>query len=104
MSNNPLLENNNRADRMKAKLSLILALSYLHIENESQQHADHYLGDGQTHFSMLVVSPEFQGLTRLQRHQKVNQALLDEFQMGLHALSLQVFSPEEWAQKTTHPV
>lgn len=93
-----------RGDRMEAKLKESFVLSYIHIENESHQHADHYAGDGQTHFSILVVSPEFQGLTRLQRHQKVNQALTEEFQLGLHALSLQVFSPEEWAQKTTHPI
>lgn len=99
-----LSEKHHRADRMEAKLRESLALSYIHIENESQRHADHYSGDGQTHYSMLVVSPEFQGLTRLQRHQKVNQALSDEFQLGLHALTLQVFSPEEWAQKTTHPI
>lgn len=94
----------NRVDRMETKLKESFVLSYLNIENESHQHADHYSGDGQTHFRAVIVSPDFNGLTRLQRHQKVNQALAEEFQLGLHALSLQVFSPEEWAQKTAHRV
>lgn len=88
-----------RTRRMEDKLKQNLSLSFFKIENESQQHSDHYSGDGETHYKMLLVSPDFRGLSRIQRHQKVNQVLLNEFQEGLHALSLQVFSPEEWEKQ-----
>lgn len=88
-----------RTRRMEDKLKQSLSLSFFKIENESQQHSDHYSGDGETHYKMLLVSPDFRGLSRIQRHQKVNQVLLNEFQEGLHALSLQVFSPEEWEKQ-----
>ncbi len=88
-----------RTRRMEDKLKQSLSLFFLKIENESQQHSDHYSGDGETHYKILLVSPDFRGLSRIQRHQKVNQVLLNEFQEGLHALSLQVFSPEEWEKQ-----
>lgn len=89
----------NRDRRIEDKLKSSLSLSYLQIINESQLHSDHYSGDGETHYKVIVVSSDFSNLTRIQRHQKINQALSEEFQLGLHALSLQVYSPEEWEQK-----
>ena len=53
-------------------------------------------GDGQ-HFSAVIVSPEFAGLSRVKRQQRVNAILKPHFDTGaLHALSMQTLTPEEW--------
>jgi acid stress-induced BolA-like protein IbaG/YrbA len=54
-------------------------------------------GDGR-HWSAIVVSAEFDGLRRIQRHQKVYATLGARMQTDeVHALSIQAFTPQEWA-------
>jgi acid stress-induced BolA-like protein IbaG/YrbA len=55
-------------------------------------------GDGQ-HFEALVVSEEFAGKSRVQRHQRVYQALGDRMREEIHALSMKTFTPQEWQEK-----
>ena len=76
-----------------------LSLEYFELDNQSAQHAGHYTGDGETHWRVLLVANEFQGLSRVQRHQKINELVKHEFENGLHALTLQLFDLEEWALK-----
>ena len=56
------------------------------------------IGDGQ-HFQAVVVSPQFAGKSRVQRHQLVYQALGDRMREEIHALSMQTLTPEEWNKK-----
>jgi acid stress-induced BolA-like protein IbaG/YrbA len=53
-------------------------------------------GDGH-HFEAVIVSPEFRGRSRVQRHQLVYRALGDRMREEIHALSMQTHTPEEWA-------
>ena len=53
-------------------------------------------GDGH-HFEAVIVSPEFRGRSRVQRHQLVYRALGDHMREEIHALSMQTHTPEEWA-------
>ena len=53
-------------------------------------------GDGR-HFSALVVSTVFEGLSRVQRHQRVYAALGDRMREEVHALSMTTLTPGEWA-------
>jgi len=52
-------------------------------------------GDG-AHFEALIVSPEFDGLSRVKRHQRVYAALGDRMREEIHALSMQTLTPAEW--------
>lgn len=52
-------------------------------------------GDG-AHFEALIVSPEFDGMTRIKRHQRVYTALGDRMREEIHALSMQTLTPAEW--------
>jgi len=52
-------------------------------------------GDGQ-HFEAVVVSEEFAGKSRVQRHQRVYQALGERMREEIHALSMKTLTPEEW--------
>ena len=56
------------------------------------------IGDGQ-HFQAVVVSPQFAGKNRVQRHQLVYAALGDRMREEIHALSMQTLTPEEWNKK-----
>jgi acid stress-induced BolA-like protein IbaG/YrbA len=55
-------------------------------------------GDGQ-HFAAVVVSEEFAGLSRIQRQQRVNNALGIRITTDIHALSMKTFTPQEWQEK-----
>ena len=55
-------------------------------------------GDGQ-HFEAVVVSEEFAGKSRVQRHQRVYQALGERMREEIHALSMKTLTPQEWQNK-----
>jgi acid stress-induced BolA-like protein IbaG/YrbA len=52
-------------------------------------------GDGQ-HFQALIVSAQFAGRSRVQRHQLVYAALGERMREEIHALSMRTLTPEEW--------
>lgn len=56
------------------------------------------IGDGQ-HFQALVVSTEFAGRSRVQRHQLVYAALGERMREEIHALSMQTLTPDEWKSR-----
>ena len=56
----------------------------------------HVEGDGR-HFFATIVSAEFDGATRVARHQRVYRALGDRMREQIHALSMKTLTPAEWA-------
>ena len=55
-------------------------------------------GDGR-HFFATIVSKEFEGSSRIARHQRVYRALGDRMREQIHALSMRTLTPAEWAQQ-----
>lgn len=55
-------------------------------------------GDGR-HFEAAIVSPAFCGVRKVQQHQLVYRVLGDRMREEIHALSMQTYTPEEWAAK-----
>jgi len=55
-------------------------------------------GDGQ-HFEAVIVSEAFRGKNRVQQHQLVYKALGNRMREEIHALSMQTFTPEDWAAR-----
>ena len=53
-------------------------------------------GDGR-HFFATIVSPDFDGRSRVARHQRVYTALGDRMRAQIHALSMKTLTPAEWA-------
>lgn len=51
--------------------------------------------DDGVHFSAVVVSPEFEGLRQLQRHQLVYGALGERMGREIHAMSIRALTPAE---------
>ena len=57
-------------------------------------------GDGR-HFFATIVSREFDGKSRVARHQRVYATLGTRMHTDeVHALSMKTFTPAEWAQKS----
>ncbi len=50
-------------------------------------------GDGD-HYAAHIISASFEGLSRVQQHQKVYQALQGRMGNELHALAIQTATPE----------
>ena len=91
-----------RADRIRARIVERFAPVRLELLDESARHAGHAgvraagaAAGGETHYALLVVSPAFAGLGRVQRSRLVHDALDQEFRAGLHALSLTLRTPAE---------
>jgi acid stress-induced BolA-like protein IbaG/YrbA len=59
-------------------------------------------GDGR-HFFATIVSAEFEGKSRVARHQRVYQALGDRMREQIHALSMKTLTPAEWAANAASP-
>ncbi len=84
-------------ETMRTKLMIALEPTRLDIVNESEMHAGHRNspGTGESHFRLLVVSPKFEGRSRVDRHRMVNEALADELAGRLHAMALSTYAPGE---------
>lgn len=59
-------------------------------------------GDGR-HFFATIVSAQFEGASRIARHQRVYQALGDRMREQIHALSMKTLTPAEWAAQKAAP-
>ena len=57
-------------------------------------------GDGR-HFFATIVSAEFEGTTRIKRHQRDYAALGDRMREQIHALSMKTLTPAEWAASSS---
>ena len=85
-----------RVDRMRERLTTSLQPQMLDIEDESHLHVGHTgARDGRGHFRVIIVADAFDGLTRVQRHQKIYAALGDLMQTDIHALAVQALTPAE---------
>jgi acid stress-induced BolA-like protein IbaG/YrbA len=58
-------------------------------------------GDGR-HFFATIVSPEFDGKSRIARHQRVYAALGDRMREQIHALSMKTLTPAEFSAQAHH--
>jgi len=54
-------------------------------------------GDGK-HFDAVIVTNEFVGKNLVARHRLVYKALGDRMKEEIHALSMKVYTPEEWSK------
>lgn len=85
-----------RADAIRARLDRALAPQELEIEDQSQRHAGHAgARDGRGHFRVVIRASAFAGLTRIERHRRVYEALGDLMQSDIHALSIRALAPGE---------
>ncbi len=85
------------AEIIHQKISERLTPLRLEVKDESHLHAGHAGAreGGQSHFSVLIVSDQFEGLSRVARQRLINDILRDELAGPIHALSLKTLTPKE---------
>ncbi|MCP4596651.1 BolA family transcriptional regulator [Neptuniibacter sp.] len=81
---------------IKQKLEAGLGVDYLNIENESHMHSGPAMD---THFKVTLVSEDFAGKRMVQRHQLIFGLLSNEMQNPIHALSMHLFTQQEWQER-----
>ena len=84
-------------DIITEKLTEAFAPERLEVIDESHRHAGHggARPGGETHYSVYIVSPAFQGKSRIERHRMVNATLASELAGGVHALAIRAAAPGE---------
>ena len=86
-----------RARMIEEALRQHLEAVHVEIVDDSAAHADH-LGaqGGGGHFRVVVVSPRFEGLTKVAAQRLVYGALGDLMTTEIHAVQMQTFTPAVW--------
>ena len=85
------------ASAIEKKLTDEFKPSRLEIMDESARHKGHAGArpEGESHFSVEIVSSAFAGKSRIERQRMTYAALADELVDDIHALSLKTLTPEE---------
>ena len=85
------------ADIINQKLNEALSPTILEIIDDSHKHSGHAGArpEGESHFSVTIVSEDFEGKSRVQRQRMVYRALSKEMTERIHALSLRTLAPSE---------
>jgi len=65
----------NLAHEIKSRLKKTMAIDHLTILDDTGKHVRHQHYDGGAHFQIKIVSNAFEGLSLLDRHKLVYQAL-----------------------------
>ena len=89
------MDKSERKNRIEQVIIAFLAPEYFSITDESEQHRGHIgsPGTGESHYSIIVKSNKFIGKSRVEREKMVNKLLAEEFNSGLHALSMRLDTP-----------
>lgn len=88
-------------DKVQTRIETILmrelAPSRLIVTDDSHMHAGHAGArpEGESHFTVEIVSSRFAGLTRVAMHRLVNEALAEELAGPVHALAIKASAPAD---------
>jgi len=87
--------------QIERKLNDGLTPLRLAIQDDSAQHRGHAgsTAEGETHFTIEVVSPLFEGKGRVVRQRMVYDLLAEEMSSRIHALALSTLTPGEDARR-----
>lgn len=70
--------------------------SYLNIQDDSALHAGHAGNTGGGHYTVVIVSEKFTGLSLIKRHRLVYDAVGGLMDQAIHALSIQAKTSAEY--------
>lgn len=82
---------------IEAKLGRQINAMHLEVINESSNH--NVPPGSESHFKVVLVSPDFADKNLLARHRMVNEVLAHELNGKIHALALHTYTEQEWREK-----
>ena len=85
------------ASEMLRRLNSALSPTRIELIDDSEQHRGHggYNPAGESHFSLRIESPAFEGKSRVERQRMIYAALGDLMESRVHALSIRATAPGE---------
>lgn len=83
------------ASEMRRRLAQALSPTRIELVDDSEKHRGHggYNPAGESHFSLLIESPLFEGKSRVERQRLVHAALGELVGERVHALSIRARAP-----------
>jgi BolA protein len=81
--------------RLVRALQEALAPTALELVDDSAAHAGHAGAREGAHFQVRIVSARFNGLSRIERHRLVYDAVRPWMSGGIHALAIEARTPAE---------
>jgi BolA protein len=86
-----------RVERIEHSLSDEITFEHLEVLDESSGHS--VPAGSESHFKVVAVSAEFDSVSRIARHRRINGLLEAEFSGGMHALAVHAYTLEEWRDR-----
>ena len=81
---------------IKSRLKKTMVIDHLTIMDDTGKHLRHQHYDGGGHFQIKIVSSAFEGLSLLDRHKLVYQALDGMIKNEIHAIGLKTIATSEY--------
>ena len=78
------------------KISETISVDFIKIFDYTAQHENHATFEGNFHLSMILVSPDFEGMSLIERHQLVYRVVDEYMHDEIHALTMKTYTPEEY--------
>ena len=89
----------NLVQEIKSRLKKTIAIDHLNIMDDTGKHLRHQHYDGGRHFKIIIVSSTFEGVSLLDRHKLVYQALNGMIKNDIHAIGLKTIATSEYINK-----
>jgi stress-induced morphogen len=86
-------------NHLKELLQTVFNPTHLEVVNESGNHSGNR---EDSHFKIVVVSDDFEDVSLINRHRKINELFKEELQ-EIHALAMHTYTPSEWELKSEAP-
>ena len=85
-------------EEIERKMKERLGAVHVEVVDETWKHAGHAgAATGGGHFTLVVVSPRFEGVNALDRRRLVFNALEAEMNGAIHALTVRTVAQSEWS-------
>jgi BolA protein len=79
-------------EEIRTRLETEFRPTRLEVVDESERHRGHagWQEGGESHFRVTISAPAFAGMSRLERHRAVHEALGRDLVARIHALALKI--------------
>jgi len=89
------MNNDKLISEVKGLLSKCFKTAYIEITDDSKNHVGHSGNTGGAHLNLEIVSVDFEGLSRVERHKFIYKCLEGFIPVKIHALKVIALSPSE---------
>lgn len=90
------MDNEQRIEAIRQRIEDAVDPEELVVEDEGHLHIGHEgARDGRGHFRVFVVAECFDGLSMIQRHRKIYEAMGELMNSDIHALAIEAYSSKE---------